>query len=103
MKFDFEPINNPVEFQWDRGNKDKNWIKHKVTNAESEQTFLNNPIYSECNKEHYQTTEQRYVAFGETNARRRLFEIFTIRNKSIRIICARDMSGKERRFYEDHR
>jgi len=30
----------PKEFIWDKGNKDKNWIKHKVTNEECEEVFF---------------------------------------------------------------
>ena len=31
-------------FQWDNGNVEKNWLKHGVTNAESEQVFFNDPL-----------------------------------------------------------
>ncbi|MBW1785753.1 MAG: BrnT family toxin [Deltaproteobacteria bacterium] len=41
------------------------------------------------------------AAFGRTDTGRRLTIIFTIRNDRIRIISARDMSRKERGFYEE--
>jgi len=31
-------------FQWDEGNIDKNWIKHRVTHLECEQPFFNEPF-----------------------------------------------------------
>jgi len=31
-------------FEWDEGNKDKNWIKHKVSNSECEEIFFNQPL-----------------------------------------------------------
>jgi hypothetical protein len=31
-------------FQWDEGNIDKDWIKHKVTHLECEQPFFNEPF-----------------------------------------------------------
>ncbi|MEP7153389.1 MAG: BrnT family toxin [Nitrospira sp.] len=43
--------------------------------------------------------EPRYYALGQTDADRRIFLIFTIRKRMIRIISARDMSVKERKTY----
>jgi len=44
--------------------------------------------------------ETRFYALGHTDLDRKLFIVFTIRNKKIRIISARDMSKKERKIYE---
>ena len=33
-----------VGFQWDNGNSDKNWIKHKVSRSECEEIFFNLPL-----------------------------------------------------------
>jgi hypothetical protein len=44
--------------------------------------------------------EARYYVLGQTNAGRRLFIVFTIRNEKIRVISARDMSKRERMIYE---
>ena len=46
--------------------------------------------------------ENRYYVLGKTNAKRKLFIVFTIRNNRIRIISARDMNKKERKIYEKH-
>ena len=31
-------------FDWDSANINKNWLKHKVSNLECEQIFLNEPL-----------------------------------------------------------
>jgi len=86
-------------FEWDEGNKDKNWIKHKVTSNECEQIFFNQPLIINFDEKH-SNTEIRFYALGHTDLSRKLFIVFTVRNKKIRIISARDMSKKERKIYE---
>ncbi len=87
-------------FQWDKGNKDKNLKKHKVTNFEAEQVFLNNPLLVEIDEKHSTEKEKRYFVLGCTNSKRYLFAVFTYRNDLIRVISARDMSKYERETYE---
>ncbi len=86
-------------FEWDEGNKEKNWIKHGVRNGECEEVFFNQPLIVSYDKQHSQK-EERFFALGHTNADRKLFIVFTIRNKKIRVISARDMNKKERKIYE---
>ncbi|HEC31116.1 MAG TPA: BrnT family toxin [Deltaproteobacteria bacterium] len=86
-------------FEWDEGNKDKNWIKHKVTSSECEQIFFNQSLIINFDEKH-SNTEIRFYALGHTDLSRKLFIVFTVRNKKIRIISARDMSKKERKIYE---
>ena len=85
-------------FQWDDGNKNKNWLKHKVSNNECEQIFFNQPFIVDEDIKH-SDVERRFYALGQTDTGRKLFVVFTIRNKKIRIISARDMSKKEREIY----
>jgi len=86
-------------FQWDEHNARKIWSKHGVTPSESEQVFFNNPLVVAADTEHSQK-ESRHYALGQTDAGRRLFVVFTVRNDLLRVISARDMSRKERRAYE---
>ena len=86
-------------FEWDEGNRDKNWIKHRVSNAECEEVFFNQPLVVGFDSQH-SDKENRYYALGVTNLGRKLFVVFTLRNKRIRVISARDMSRKERKIYE---
>lgn len=85
-------------FQWDAGNKDKNWIKHRVTNTECEEIFFNQPLIVKDDIKH-SNSEARFYALGHTDLGRNLFIVFTIRDKKIRIISARDMNRKEKEIY----
>ncbi len=86
-------------FEWDDGNKHKNWIKHRVSNSECEQIFFNRPLIVHVDDKH-STFEDRYYALGITDLGIKLFAVFTLQNKKIRIISARNMSRKERKIYE---
>ncbi len=86
-------------FDWDDGNRDKNWDKHQVSNGECEEVFFNLPLLLKPDPAHSQA-EDRYYVFGQTNAGQRLFVSFTIRGENIRVISARNMSKRERNFYE---
>jgi uncharacterized DUF497 family protein len=88
----------PLSFDWDQGNIDKNWKKHKVHYKESEEIFLNKHLKTYRNIKHSHK-EKRLSALGVTNKGRYLYISFTIRSNKIRIISARDQSKKERRLY----
>lgn len=89
----------PKEFEWDAFNRDKNKCKHKVDYQECEEIFGNRPLKTYKDIKHSQD-EDRFTALGITNNSRFLYLVFTIRSKKIRIVSARDMSRKERIFYE---
>ena len=93
-------FDNFVGFQWDQGNIDKNLIKHNVENWESEQVFFNKPLLVLDDPKH-SIPEKRWAAFGKTDANRFLIVIFTKRGDLIRVISARDMNKKERKFYDE--
>ena len=88
------------EFEWDRGNVEKNWIRHKVSAKECEEVFFDSekreypdPVHSE--------KESRKIITGKTKKGRVLFIVYTVRNKYIRIISARDLNKrKEAILYE---
>ncbi len=86
-------------FEWDEGNRDKNRLKHKVSNGECEEIFFNQPLIVLEDHKHSKE-EQQYAAHGVTDAGRRLHLIFTVRKTKYRVISARDMHGKERKFYD---
>ncbi len=88
-----------VGFDWNFGNQSKNLDKHGVLAWECEQIFFNKPLLLEKDTKH-SVVEQRYYALGRTDAGRRLFIAFTIRDHYIRVISARPMNRKERDFYE---
>ena len=86
-------------FDWNKGNLDKNWKKHNVSNSECEEVFFNEPLLISEDEKHSQK-EKRLQALGKTENNRLLFISFTIRNNNIRIISARNMSRKEKQHYE---
>lgn len=92
-------LNEPVEFIWDKGNRDKNQIKHNVSNSECEEIFedenkkmFRDPVHSEMG--------DRYILIGITRNKRLLFAVFTMRNNKIRIISARDLNKREKKLYD---
>ncbi|EKD86069.1 MAG: hypothetical protein ACD_37C00491G0002 [uncultured bacterium] len=89
----------PIAFEWDKGNIDKNLIKHRVTNQEAEEIFDSEPKFIFEDQKH-SVEEKRYMIWGATARARRLSAFFTIRKGKVRIISARDMHQKERREYE---
>lgn len=86
-------------FQWDEGNRDKNWSKHRVTNQECEETFFDNrkKIFKD---QLHSGTEPRFILIGRTKQHRILFIVFTTRKENIRVISARDVNKKEQQLYE---
>lgn len=86
-------------FEWDKGNSDKNSLKHAVSNKECEEIFF------DSNKKIFQDTlhsgdENRFILLGKTLGGRLLYIAFTARNSNIRIISARDINKKEIHLYE---
>lgn len=89
-------------FEWDDANIHKNWSKHDVTHSECEQIFFNVPLLLVDDLAHGDD-EERFLALGSTDMNRRLFLAFTIRDRFIRVISARDMTKNERTAYETHK
>jgi uncharacterized DUF497 family protein len=87
-------------FDWDEYNRDKNKIKHNVTQAECEEVFINEAKYFEDQK--HSKYEKRYTTYGATTSSRLLTIVFTIRENKIRVISARDQSKKEREVYKKY-
>ena len=50
----------PISFEWDKGNIDKNFKKHKVTNREAEEVF-NNEKKLIIEDERHSLAEKRYM------------------------------------------
>jgi len=89
----------PLSFIWDKGNKDKNWIKHKIKNTECEEVFFD--PNKKINKDQiHSQKEERFILLGQTKKQKTLFLVFTIRHQKIRIISARVINRKEKKLYE---
>ena len=90
-----------LSFEWDKGNEQKNWLKHKVTAEEAEEAFDDEKRLILEDTKHSEQ-EVRSILFGKTDKGRMLFIIYTLRNENttVRIISARDADRKEVQFYE---
>ncbi len=89
----------PLTFEWDRGNKDKNWISHRVTHEECEEIFYD-PKKVVFKDALHSRHEERYLIIGKTKKGRLLFVVFTERKSRLRVISARDLNKKEKDLYE---
>lgn len=89
----------PEEFEWDEGNRIKNWKKHQVSTIEIEQVFESIPLVIFKDVKHSER-EERFIALGQTYNGRYLHVAFTIRHNAVRVISARGQNRKERSFYE---
>jgi len=88
-----------VGFELDDGNIRKSAHKHAVSQAEAEGVFFNDPLILVEDLRH-SDSEQRFNALGKTSQNRLLHVTLRESGTMIRVISARDMHRKERKFYE---
>ncbi|MBU0998040.1 BrnT family toxin [Patescibacteria group bacterium] len=88
-----------LAFEWDGGNLDKSYEKHGISPKETEEVFVSEELFVLPDNKHSQT-EKRHIALGKTQEGKRLFVIFTLRGKKVRIVSARKMHKKEVEKYE---
>jgi len=93
-----DPLESCIGFEWDDANLYKNWELRRVTAEEAEDVFFREPLIVKSEVLHSKA-EKRYYCLGQTGRGRRLFVVFTIRRKLIRVISARDMNRKELETY----
>ena len=93
-------ISNCKGFEWNEGNSNKNWHLHRVTDGECEDIFFNLPLIVSADAKH-SNREKRFYALGRTENNRWLFVAFTVRENLIRVVSARDMTGREQRKYAE--
>jgi len=93
-----ELFKDPLGFEWDSGNQEKNLVKHQVTNAECEEVFFDphKRVLKEVLHPGELDGEKRYILIGKTREERALYLVFTFRKNKVRVISARDLNRKER-------
>ena len=89
-------------FEWDKGNRSKNRLKHNVEASECEEVFFNKPIIIFPDEKH-SVLEKRYKVIGISTNGRKLSLAITIRNNRIRVIMARNQSRKEKALLNEER
>ena len=88
------------DFLWLSDIIEKLWVKHRVTQDETEEIFFNRPRYRFVEKG-YRAGEDVYLAGGQTDSGRYLIVFFIRKPGNLAlIISARDMDKRERRRYE---
>src|SRR5260370_41991027 len=80
-----------LEFEWDTGNEQKNWITHHVS---AEERVILEDIW------HSTRQEVRFILIRKRKQGRMLFVVYTIRKEKIRIISSRYADKKEVLLYE---
>lgn len=90
----------PLGFEWGKGNQNKNYLRHQVTDEECEEVFFD-ARKRIAKDELHSGQEDRFILIGQTKKQRILFIVFTIRKDRIRVISARNLNKKERRLYEE--
>lgn len=88
-----------IEFEWDRWNLDKSYVKHGVTPKEAEEIFVDEWSFVLPDIKHSQK-EERFIIVGKTLEKKDLLVVFVAKGKKIRIISARRMHRKEVLKYE---
>ena len=89
-----------LEFEWDAGNEQKNWITHHVRAEEAEEPFFAEERLILEDIWHSTKKEARFILIGKSKQGRLLFTVYTIRKEKIRIISSRDADKKEVLLYE---
>jgi uncharacterized DUF497 family protein len=89
-----------LEFEWDEGNEQKNWITHHVRAEEAEEPFFAEERVILEDELHSTRHEARFILIGKSKQGRMLFIVYTIRKEKIRIISSRNADKKEVLLYE---
>ena len=87
------------EFEWDKWNLDKSYLKHGVLPKEAEEVFISDDAFVLPDVKHSQN-EDRFIILGKTLDKLNLFIVFTLRGKKARVISARRMHKKEVEKYD---
>ena len=92
-------IDQPLEFDWDKGNIEKS-LRHQILDQETEEVFFDEQKKTFKDKLH-SGKEERFRVVGKTKEGKLLFVVFTVRKGKIRIISARIINKKEVYLYEE--
>jgi hypothetical protein len=88
-----------LKFEWDEDKGKLNQKKHGVYFEEAASIF-NDPLSIDFDDPEHSLGENRYIIIGLSNQGRYLFVSHTDRDDKIRLISARLVTPKERRYYE---
>ena len=87
-------------FEWDEKKARANIRNHAVTFDEAATVFLD-PLALTIQDLLHSDEEDRFLEIGMSASRRLLVVVYTVRNRVIRIISARNATKMERNTYEE--
>ena len=99
MEFECLDVASLTGFDWDEGNIYKNEQKHGLSYKTIEEVFFNEPLLVVEDFSHSRDA-CRCVAFGHDKKQTKIMVVFVQRDNLIRVISAREMTKKEKNFYE---
>lgn len=89
-----------MEFEWDSRKATLNLRKHRVSFEEASSVF-GDPLATVYANPDHSAHERRYLIIGTSTNGRLLIIAFADRNQRIRIISARKLTRREKKFYEE--
>ena len=90
-----------MKFEWDDDKEATNLAKHGVSFEEA-QTVFGDPLFMEFYDPNHSYGEHRFIVIGESREGRLLMVAYVEGRDATRLISARAVTPKERRFYEEH-
>ena len=90
-----------MNFEWDDDKAASNLAKHDVSFEEA-QTVFGDPLFMDFYDPNHSYGEHRFIVIGESREGRLLMVAYVERGDATRLISARAVTPKERRFYEEH-
>ncbi|MEW6211674.1 MAG: BrnT family toxin [Acidobacteriota bacterium] len=89
-----------MEFEWDEEKNEANARRHGVTFEEAASVF-GDPLSDTYDDPDHSAQEYRFLTIGISENGRLLIVAHTDRGDRIRIISARELTGRERKKYEE--
>jgi uncharacterized DUF497 family protein len=88
-----------MKFEWDSEKARINLRKHRVSFEEAATVFSDNLSFT-YDDELHSRIERRYATLGMSDRGRLLVIAHTMRGERVRIISAREVTSREKRWYE---
>lgn len=87
-----------LKFDWDPRKAARNKQKHSVSFEEAATVFAD-PLSATVHDPDHSLEEERFITIGKSKNHKLLLVAYTERNNNIRIISARELTGREKREY----
>jgi uncharacterized DUF497 family protein len=91
----------PLRFEWDSRKAHSNLGKHGV-GFEEAATIFGDPLSLTISDPDHSLNEMRYITMGKALTGKLLVVVHTHRGDNIRLISARPVSRRERKYYEEN-